>query len=90
MNGKHFHEEWSFVFTWFRQGKVKKTRRITESRSKPFLSETEARQEMDEMMQNASAYIQTHGVDGEFDAVEVIAPVRRIVTEWEDREEETK
>lgn len=32
-----------------------------------------------------SAYIEKKGKDGEYDAYEVYAPVRRIVTEWEDQ-----
>ena len=31
------------------------------------------------------AHIEKKGKDGEYDAYEVYAPVRRIVTEWEDQ-----
>ena len=87
---KHFHEEWSFRVVFTRRGNVVKERRYQQSNGKTFKTKDEAVKGMGEVMSYFDAYIQTRGCDGEFDAYEIYAPVRRIVTEWEDSEEETR
>lgn len=84
MNAKHFHEEWSFRVVFTKDGKVVKSQRYQTKGFKPYETEGEARAAMHELASWLSAYIQKHGKDGEYDAYEVYAPVRRIVTEWED------
>lgn len=81
---KHFHEEWSFRVVYTRRGKVVKSQRHQTNNCNPFKTEGEARAAMRELCSWLSAYIEKHGKDGEYDAYEVYAPVRRIVTEWED------
>lgn len=85
MNGRHFHEEWSFRVVFTKSGKVVKEARYKEKNVEPFKTEGEARAAMNELASWLSAYVQKNGKDGDYDAYEVYAPVRRIVTEWEDQ-----
>lgn len=82
---RHFHEEWSFRIVLTKGGKVVRDTRYKEKNVEPFRTEVEASAAMRELCSWHSAYIEKKGKDGEYDAYEVYAPVRRIVTEWEDQ-----
>lgn len=84
MNAKHFHEEWSFRAIFTKDGKVVKECRYQATNAETFLTEEQARRGMRQVVSWSNAYLEGHGKDGEYDAFEVYAPVRRIVTEWED------
>lgn len=81
---KHFHEEWSFLVVFTKDGKVVKATRYKEKDVEPFKTEGEARAAMHELASWLSAYVEKHGKYGDFDAYSVYSPVRRIVTEWEE------
>ena len=81
----HFHEEWSFRIVFRKGGKVVGDTRYKEKNVEPFKTEGEARAAMRELCSWLSAYIEKNCKDGEYDDYEAYAPVRRIVTEWEDQ-----
>ena len=82
---RHFHEEWSFRIVFKKGSKVVGDTRYKEKNVEPFKTEGEARAAMRELCSWLSAYIEKNGKDGEYDDYEAYAPVRRIVTEWEDQ-----
>ena len=82
---RHFHEEWSFRIVFKNGGKVVGDTRYHEKHVEPFKTEGEARDAMRELCSWYSASIKKKGKDSEYDAYEAYAPVRRIVTEWEDQ-----
>lgn len=89
MKGKHFHEEWSFraIFTW--RGKVNHTVRFCAADDVIFDTEERARRQMNFLTGRLNAMLQCSGGRAQyggfcFDAFEIYAPTRRIVTEWED------
>lgn len=84
MRGKHYHEEWSFKVEFAKVGRIVRTRRFIASDNKPFLTEEEAREEMNKLTEYFYGYIQKHKKDGDFDSFAFFPPVCRIVTEWDD------
>lgn len=84
MSGKHFHTEWSFRVEFTKGGQLVKTCRYLTNNCEPFKTEEAARAAMYEMTTYFDAYIQKHGLDGDYDAFACYSPVPRIVTEWED------
>ena len=81
----HFHEECSFRIVFKKGGNVVKETRSTDKSVEQFTTEGEARAAMRELCSWYSASIKKKGKDSEYDAYEAYAPVRRIVTEWEDQ-----
>ena len=86
MKGKHFHTEWSFVAQFTKCGKEVRTIRYLMDNNIPFRTEDEAYACLHRVLAYAEHHIQTTDGQGNYDAINIKNPVRRIVTEWEDEE----
>lgn len=84
MKGKHYHTEWSFKVEFAKVGRIVKTCRYLTHNNEPFLTEEAARAAMHGMATYFDAYIQKHGMDGDYDSFAFYSPAPRVVTEWED------
>lgn len=88
MSGKHFHEEWSFKVVFWLRGKYVGQQRFCGCDGEIFDTAERARSQMNFMSGHYSGMLRRTGegvsFGKRFDAFEVYAPVRRIVTEWED------
>lgn len=91
MNCKHFHEEWSFNIVFTLRGKPMFSQRCCFCDGEIFDTEERARSQMRFMIGLLDGMLKKNGegfaCGKSFDAFKCYAPVRRIVTEWEDLDE---